>query len=777
MPPAQRSPAATGRSATGGDSQRRTARGTVTDVRVRVTALLLLLVPLTALAQVPGEGPPPPVAPAVLARDAQGRATIRAVRLTTPLKLDGRLDDPIYESAPSIEGFVQVDPVPGTPVSQRTELWVFFDDRYVYATFKCWEEHPERMVANELRRDSIAMAQNEYVAVSFDSVHDRRTGNFFTVTPIGGRMDGQSSNDRAVSNDPNPIWISKTGRFEGGWVAEIAVPFKSIRSLPGREQVWGLMAMRANRWKNEIAFIVPMPPARGAGGVAMMSRAATLVGLEVPPAGLRLDIKPFATASLTTDRATRLDNKGEAAAGLDVKWAFTPSLSADVTVNTDFAQVEADDAQVNLTRFNLFFPEKREFFLENQGTFAVGGIAAGGGSAGGGDSPILFYSRRIGLSQGRAVPIRGGGRLTGRAGAYSLGLVDIRTSDDPLGGARATNFAIARVRRDVLRRSNIGAIVTNRSIGETRSGGNTLYGADSSLSFFTDLNVYSYWAKTQTTGLTGGDQSYRTQLDYASDRYGIQAEHLYIGAHFNPEVGFVRRPDMRKTYGQFRFSPRPKKATRVRKYFWTSSANYIENASGRLETRLVDSEFAMDLQSGDRFSASATADYEYLPRPFRISNTVTLPVGGYDFAFGRVAYTFGQQRHLSAGVSLERGSFYSGTRTTLGISRGRAEISAHLSVEPTASINWVDLREGSFTTTVIGTRVTATMTPLMFTSALIQYNSGSNTLAANVRFRWEYQPGSELFVVYNDQRDTVTRFFPDLQNRAVIVKINKLFRY
>ena len=746
-------------------------------VSLRGVAILLFLLPVASAAQPAFDGPPAPVAPAVINRDAEGRATIRAVRTPSPIKVDGRLDEPIYAATPPIDTFYQVDPVPGAPASQKTELWILFDGQNIYATFRCWEEHLDRMVANELRRDNIAMAQNEYVAVSFDSVHDRRTGNFFTISPIGGRMDGQSSNDRAVSNDPNPIWSFKTGRFEGGWVVELAIPFKSIRSQPGREQVWGLMAMRANRWKNEISFIIPMPPARGAGAVAMMSRAATLVGLEVPPSGLNLDVKPFATASLTTDRATGLSNKGNAAAGLDVKYALSPSMSADFTVNTDFAQVEADDTQVNLTRFNLFFPEKREFFLENQGTFSIGGITAGGAGAGGGDAPVLFYSRRIGLTQGRAVPIRGGGRLTGRVGQYTLGFIDIQTADDPQGGARATNFAVARVRRDFLRRSNAGAMVTRRSRGDTRAAGNTLYTVDSSLSFFTDFNLYSYWARTDVDGAGGSDQSYRTQLDYASDRYGVQAEHLYIGANFVPDVGFVRRPDMRKTYGQFRFSPRPKQATRVRKYFWTSSVNYIENTRGRLETRTADTEFAVDLQTGDRLSASATSNHEFLPRPFRISSNVTLPVAAYDFGFARVAYTFGQQRPVSGSLSLERGSFYSGRRTTLGISRGRAEISTHLSVEPTASINWVDLREGSFTTTVVGTRVTATVTPLMFTSALIQYNSGTNTLSANVRFRWEYQPGSELFVVYNDQRDTLTPGFPELQNRAVIVKINRLFRY
>ncbi len=741
-----------------------------------LTGLTTVFVPATASAQSEVPSAAATAAPAV-ARDAQGRSVIRAIRTSAPIRVDGKLDEAMYATTPPSDTFYQVDPKPGEPATQRTELWLFFDDDSVYATFRCWEDHLDRMVANELRRDNVAIANNEYVAVSFDTMLDRLNGSFFTVSPIGGRMDGQSSNDRSVSNDPNPIWISRTGRFEHGWTVEMAIPFKSLRVQSAREQTWGLMAMRANRWKNEISFIVPMPPARGAGGVAMMSRAATLVGVEVPPPGLNLDVKPFATASLTTDRPTGISNRSNGDAGLDVKWTFSRSASADLTVNTDFAQVEADDAQVNLTRFNLFFPEKRDFFLENQGTFAIGGIAAGGAGAGAGDSPVLFYSRRIGLSQGAAVPIQAGGRLTGRVGKFNVGLLNIRTGDDDTTGARATNFAVARVRRDLRNRTHIGGMVTSRSRGDTRPSGSELYTLDGSLGFFTDFNIYGYWARSRTPQVRTGDQSYRAQLDYASDRYAVQAEHLTVGAQFNPEVGFVRRLDMRKTYGMFRFSPRPKQARRIRKFFWTTTANYIENTAGRLETRTIDSEFAFDVQNGDRVSVSATSNYEFLPRPFRIASTVTLPVAAYDFGFVRAAYTFGQQRKLSGGVSLEKGAFYNGDRTTVSISRGRAELSSHLSIEPTLSLNRVHLQQGDFTTTVAGTRVTATVTPWMFTSALIQYTSASNTLSANVRFRWEYRPGSELFVVYNDQRDTLRPGFPDLQNRALIVKVNRLFRY
>ena len=246
---------------------------------------------------------------------------------------------------------------------------------------------------------------------------------------------------------------------------------------------------------------------------------------------------------------------------------------------------------------------------------------------------------------------------------------------------------------------------------------------------------------------------------------------------FNPEVGFARRRDMRKNYGYFRFSPRTTSSARVRKYSWTGSFNHIENGAGQLETRIWNGEFEVQFNNSDRFFVAYDANHEFLPQPFPIAQGVTLPVGGYDFAAGRVGYDFGRQRNLSGNLSAEYGSFFNGNKTTVTASQGRVNFGPQISVEPSVSINWVDLEQGSFTTRLVTTRVTYTVTPLMFVSALLQYNSGTDSVAVNVRLRWEYQPGSELFIVYNEQRDTLSRSFPDIENRALIVKINRLFRF
>ena len=734
------------------------------------------------------DAPPEPAAPEVVVRDADGRATVRAVRISEPLRIDGALDEALYRDVRAISDFIQVEPNAGQAATERTETWVAFDNDYVYVAFKVWDTRMDTLIATEMRRDSTNSWQgNDLVSFIFDTFYDRRTSFTFTMNPLGGRSDGTMINDRQYSSDWNPVWETQTGRFDGGWTVEAAVPFKSLRYRPGTAQVWGFNAMRVKRSKNEVSTLTRVPPARGQSGFQNAQFAASLVGLEAPPSGANLDIKPYAISSLTTDHVVdpRI-NDPEAEAGIDVKYAVTQGLVADLTVNTDFAQVEADEQQINLTRFNLFFPEKRDFFLENQGTFAFGGVAINslGGNFGGGfigsssAAPIMFYSRRIGLYGDQQVPLNVGGRLTGRAGAYSIGVLNIQTGDktEEL-GAPATNFSVVRVKRDVLRRSSIGLLFTNRSESVVGTGANRAYGVDGTFAFFENLQINTYWAATDTEGLSGQDtDSYRGQLDYSGDRYTVQLERLKIGDNFNPEIGFLRRDDMVRDYARFKFSPRPGNPSAIRKYVYDASIEYIENGAGQLETRERAAEFALEFQSADRLTVNYTNSFEYLPRPLRIGDVV-LPAGGtYQFDTVRLGYSIGQQRKVAANLTAEYGTFYNGRKTTLSATRGRVPITNQLSVEPTYSFNDVTLDEGDFTTHLVGSRVTYSMTPLMFVSALIQYNSGINAVSTNARFRWEYRPGSELFVVYNEERNTQARSFPSLNNRAFIVKINRLFR-
>ena len=706
---------------------------------------------------------------------------MQAVRLSAPLRIDGHLDDAVYTTVPPISDFIQMEPKAGEPATEKTEVWVFFDQQNVYVAMRAWESRPDLMIANEMRRDNFGiLIGGDHVGFSLDTFHDGRNAFQFTVNPLGARFDGQSTNERQYNGDWNPVWDVAVGRFAGGWTVEAAIPFKSLRYQPGAAQVWGFNARRQIKWKNEVSFLARIPAAFGIGrGSFAASLFPTLTGIDAPPGSKNLEVKPYAVADLTTDRSgsPAIVNDPDGHVGLDVKYGLTQSLTADFTYNTDFAQVEADEQQVNLTRFSLFFPEKREFFLENQGTFSFGASATGVANTPVGDTPLLFYSRRIGLNQGLEVPVLGGGRLTGRVGRFSIGAIDIGTRDAPKAGAAATNFSVLRLRRDILRRSSVGVMATRRSVAQTGAGSNDAYGVDGAFAFFANLSVNTYWAKTRTAGRGGRDTSYRTQMEYAGDRYGAQIDRLVVGDSFNPEVGFVRRSNIRESVGQFRFSPRPKRITAVRKFSGIGTYTYIEDGAGSLQTRTADGEFAIELQNSDRFSVGVLDDFERLGQPFAVTPTAKVPVGGYDFATARVGYVFGQQRPVSGALLVEHGAFYNGDRTSIGFSKTRVNLTPRFSLEPNISINLIDLPGGSFTTNLVGSRVTYTMRPLMFASALVQYNSTTRRTSANVRLRWEYRPGSELFVVYNEERDTLAHGFPDLQNRAFIVKVNRLFRF
>jgi hypothetical protein len=727
-------------------------------------------------------GPAPPTLPATISRDDQGRATVRAVRVTTPMRVDGMLDEAVYTTVLPASGFIQMEPQAGQPATEKTEVWVFYDKDNVYVSFRAWESDPGKRIVNEMRRDSGNIRQGDSVEFSFDTFRDRRNAILFEANSLGGRTDLQSTNERQMNIDWNPVWTLTAGTFDGGWTIEAAVPFKSIRYAPGTVQDWGFQARRSIKSKNEIAYLTKLPPSLGLGRADFSaSLYANLVGMEAPPLSRTLELKPYAIADLTTDNTStpKRANDPSGDVGIDAKYSITQNLTADLTYNTDFAQVEADEQQVNLTRFSLFFPEKRDFFLENQGLFTFGNNSfSAGASAAASDLPLLFYSRRIGLAGGREVPILGGGRVTGRVGRYSLGLVNMQTRDDTAAAAQATNFTVVRVKRDILRKSSIGVLATNRSKAQTLPGSNQVFGVDGTFGFFSNLTFATYLAKTTSEGIDRDNMSYRAQMEYGGDRYGAQLERLSIDRNFNPEVGFLRRADMRKDYAQLRFSPRPTTIKRVRKFSSIGQFTHIEDSAGRLATRIMDGEFAVEFQNSDRFSVGVNDDYELLLRTFTIVPGAAVPPGGYGFITGRIGYVMGQQRKLSGALLFEKGSFYNGDRTAITFNRSRINVFPQLSVEPNVSINWIDLPTGSFTTTLVGSRITHTLTPLVFASALVQYNSNTHTVSANARLRWEYRPGSELFVVYNEERDSdATLGVPGLFNRAFIVKVNRFLRF
>ena len=736
------------------------------------------------------DGPPPPVAPETIARDAANRATVRAVRLTEPLRLDGLLSEAVYEREKSIGGFIQQLPQAGAPATERTEAWTFYDERYVYVSARLWDSAPEsEWVANEMQRDSPQLINNDYFSLVFDTFYDRRNGVAFMINPLGGFFDYEITDEGNPNSDWNPIWEGRTGRFDGGWSVEARVPFKSLRFRPGTAQIWGLQLARRIRRKNEVAYLTPVPISAGPGEFRL-SAAGTLVGVEVPRNNRTFDIKPYAIGSLATDVTTTppVSNNLDGDVGLDVKYGVTQNLTADLTYNTDFAQVEVDEQQVNLTRFNLFFPEKREFFLEGRGIFdfgrAAGNVDGGprvgrGGvsnSGGGGDVPTLFFSRRIGLNKGLTVPILGGGRLTGKVGQFSVGALNIQTDDASGAGALATNFTVLRVKRDILRRSRIGAIFTGRSVSTVGEGSNEVYGLDAAFSFFDNVNFNGYYARSSTPGLTGDAASYQAAFSYNADRYRVQLDHLLVGDNFNPEVGFMRRDDFRRTFASAQFRPRPRSIESVRQFVFGASLDYIENGAGQVETRVAQLRFETELENSDRFTLDLQQNHELLEQKFEITPTAAIPAGPYDFRDVFIAYAMGEQRPVSGTLTLQRGEYFDGSLTAIGYQRPRVAVTPQLAIQPGISLNRIALPDQSFTLTLLTARATYSFTPRMFLSGLLQYSSASSSLGANIRLRWEYQPGSELFFVYNDQRDTGLRGAPLLETRSIVFKFTRRFR-
>ena len=740
------------------------------------------------------DGPPPPVAPETIARDAAGRATVRAVLLDEPLQVDGELNEAIYDTVPPVSDFIQQLPDVGEPATERTDTWIFYDAQNVYVAARNWDSAPEsQWVANEMQRDSFQLINNDSFSVGFDTFYDRRNGFIFMVNPIGGIFDFQITDEGNPNTDWNPVWDVQTGRFDGGWTVEMEIPFKSIRFRPGTSQIWGLQIGRNVRWKNEWTYLTPVPIS-GGPGMFRLSAAGTLTGVEVPEGNRTFEIKPYGIGSMATDvnAVPLVSNAGDGDFGLDVKYGVTQNLTADFTYNTDFAQVEVDEQQVNLTRFSLFFPEKREFFLEGRGIFDFGrgvtfggmtgpgggGRPGGGGFFGGGYAPTIFFSRRIGLDGGQTVPILGGGRLTGKVGNFSVGALNIQTDDVAGTSAASTNFTVVRLKRDILRRSRIGGIFTGRSVSTEGDGSNAAFGLDAAFAFYDNVNFNGYYARTRTPGLEGDDESYQAAFTYNGDRYALGIDHLLVGDNFNPEIGFLRRDDFRRTFVQAQFSPRPASIDAVRQFTWGGSLEYILNGAGQLESRVAQTSFGTEFENSDRFSVDVQRRYELLVEPFDISSDVSIPVGGHGFQDYYASYSMGAQRKISGTFSLQRGEFFDGDITAIGYSRGRIEITPQMSIEPSISVNRIALPGGRFTTKLATTRFTYTFTPRMFFSGLLQYNSSRDVLSTNLRLRWEYQPGSELFVVYNDQRDTgLGRSFPMLDNRAFIVKFTRLFRF
>ena len=703
-------------------------------------------------------------APDIDYENAHKEKKARAVRTTAPVVLDGELSEPEWKLAQPVTDFVQLEPKMGGQPTERTEVRLLYDSENLYFGVTCFQAGGRRaLVISDVSHDYASFETDAFTFL-LDTFDDNRNGFLFGVNPGGGRKESQiSANGANINVDWNTIWYAKSKITEEGWQAEIAIPFKSLRFRDAERQVWGVNFSRRIRRKNEEDPWSPLPrPLR----LDHVSLAGPLEGIEGIHQGRNLYFKPYVTAPLTRRQNDDVDFLPDA--GLDVKYGVTPGLTLDLTVNTDFAQVEADEEQVNLTRFSLFFPEKREFFLENAGNFQLGRARRGAAISGQRDL-IPFFSRRLGISGGRVVPIFGGARLSGRVGSYTLGLLSMQA--DKFETTPSTNVSVARIRRDILQGSDLGGIF----IDKQESGGrfNRTYGVDADFTFFRNLDISSFLLKTDTSGIRKKNMAANFALAWKDPRSEFQVEHLTIQNNFNPEAGFVPRKGLRKTAGAFTWTPRPgKRIPWIREFRPAVTLDYITNQENSLDTRTLSNSLSVVFQNGGILAFARDASFERLRQPFRIQTNRSIPVGDYQFEEYSASFSSDKSRMFSGSIDVSTGSFYDGDRNSY-VTGLLFQSGYHLKAQVSWNYNDVALPSGSFSTNLLVSRLRYTFTPDMFLNALIQYNSTLREISSNIRFNFTYKPLSDLFLVYNERRARTGGVI----ERALIAKMTYVFNF
>ena len=691
-------------------------------------------------------------------------------------RIDGRMNDAEWELAAPAGNFIQREPQPGHLSSERTEFRVLYDDRKIYFGLWAYDSDPHGIIASEMKRDS-GLNKGDRIAIVIDTFNDRRNGFYFATNPLGAEKDAQyTDNSRMRNNDWNAVWECRTSIDEHGWFAEIAIPLSQLRFKKTiGESTWGLNIARSIVRKNEETYWVPYPRAQGVNGFAYLSNAGLLTGLRDLDAPRRMEFVPFLAPQAGRDYDADTSTSDADRLGFDARVGITDTLMADVTVRTDFAQVEADQEVVNVTRFSLFFPEKRQFFTEIAGLFNYGKPGVESGDFGPGLLP-LFYSRRIGLQDGQEVPIAAGGRVTGRAGAYSIGVMNIGTTAATLGtGAQATrvpaaNYSVVRLKRDVFAQSTIGAIVLNREGGAGADFNRTL-GVDLNLVFGKDARLTGLLAKTFSPGASGQDVAGAIDFAYQKDKYYYDLTYLDVGARFNAEMGYIRRVDARNPRVKAGWTPRPAWPG-VRQLLVGGIVDVYATHAGAIESRTSTGQFGVTFNNTSTLTVQVVRDYDLLTTPFALGNGL-IPIGGHLWNSGRIAYASSPRHRITGSGYLEKGTYYTGDKTTLNGNLSLLPLDTLL-VDLAYNRNHIQLPNlAPYVTNTVSTRVSYSFSPTLFLKAFAQYNDTRRQASLNVLFWSIYRPGSDLYVVYNQgwNTDLPGPHTVQVKNRSLSVKL------
>ncbi|MDP2956056.1 MAG: DUF5916 domain-containing protein [Longimicrobiales bacterium] len=702
---------------------------------------LALAVPQRASAQ---EGPYP------IDVEAAPRPEARATRATTPIVLDGVLDEAAWAAAPVLGGFMQARPDRGHPATELTEARILYDDEYLYVGVELWDREPDKLIIPSLEQD-FESGNSDIFGITLDTFLDRRNAFMFLVNPKGAVKEAQDFDD---SRQENAAWEGifevRTRIHDRGWTVEWAIPFTTVRFDPAMDsQDWGMNMMRRIRRKNEESYWAPLDQR---DRIHRMSKAGTLRGLQGIRPGRNLIVKPYAVGSHADGGAARAAGDWDQDAGLDLKYGLTSRLTMDLTLRTDFSQVEVDQERVNLTRFSLFFPERRDFFTENSGVFSFGDITERNYRSGSSLSDFtLFHSRRIGLdAAGQEIPILGGGRLTGRAGAFEIGALSMTTR--AAGGLPGESFSVLRAKRTVEGVGDFGAIAINRQATDGSGGTNRTFGFEANLAPHRYLRINSYLAGVDDAS-TGSDWAGRIWAGWRDNFWNVSAGTKRVGEDFNPKVGFVRRRGVQQSYATAGVHVQPASVRWLTEVNPFADVEYVADLDGRLLSRSFNASVEMDYRSGGGAGLQVLDEFERLDAPFSVSGGTVVPAGDYSFRSAALSMRTSAGRSLWANLRISSGDFYNGDRTSVSLS-GQLRVDYRLSFDFSAERNELSMPGAEdFGANVYGGRATFAASTRFFTSAFVQYNALTEEVVTNVRVNYIHAPLSDLFLVYTERTD------------------------
>lgn len=675
---------------------------------------------------------------------------------TEAIKIDGVFDESAWNDAETISDLRQQEPNEGEPASERTEIRVLFDDKNIYFAIRAFDSEPAKINARELVRDA-SFSNDDKVEILIDTFRDRRNAYRFAVNPLGTQQDALITDEgRDLNLSWDAAWLSEGRIDDKGWTVEIAIPFTTLRFEEGLES-WGFNVARIIRRKAEESIWTSW---QRSFGLERVSQAGDLLGVSEIGRRRLVQIKPYVSAGWGqgTPRVgfAGTDAGSNVQIGLEVaKIGITPSLTAEFTVNPDFGQAEVDSQVVNLSRFSVFFPEKRDFFLENAGIFLFGRRGAN----------QLFFSRRIGLTdRGQQVPIDYGAKVTGKVAGFNVGFLQVQTRNRGVSGDSLSiprqQFTVGRIKRDIFERSYVGAIFVNRH-GARRFGGdayNRSYGIDAGFNLTDHYSLSGLYARSETPGVNRSVHSARVTSVFNDSKYRFIAVYEDVGTNFNPQVGFIERTGIRQYFAQGSYTLRPARFGPVRNMEFEVQTEHYTDRNGRQLTR------QNELSWQTVFKNSATFYFrpleqitERLTEPFEIRPGVIIPTGTYNFNRPRVSFSTDNSKKLELTGRYRWGGFYSGNLDELtgGVTY---RPNSHLLFDFSNNHNRARLPQGNFNTNLLTGRVNYNFSRRLLSSALWQLNSSAQTSTVNVRFRYIYRPHSDLYVIYNQTTgDGVTR--------------------